>query len=297
MKMFEKLAVTILSFVLLTGCGAAENAAGTGSESSAAAASTQEVSTEIAASEETSVAVSEETAAAETTGPAIAATTETAASSESEAKTNGRLVCIDPGHTSVLSGKSVPLGPGSSQTKQGDTVGTHGNASGLSEYELTMNIARQLRSELEKRGYNVILTHEDTSTPIDCDARAQVANSAGADCLIRLHADGSDSSSASGAMAINITSSNPWNPQTYSESRRLSDDVLFEYVEATGLKSRGVLEEDNMTGNNWSQVPCTLIEMGFMTNPDEDLKMADPDFQTKMVQGLSNGIDKFFDRS
>lgn len=243
--------------------------------------------------------------AAETTaaGTEAAATEETdalstgeEASAEETAGSNGYLVCLDPGHTSTLSGKNVPLGPGSSQMKQGDTIGTHGNASGLNEYELTMQIAQKLRTELEKRGYSVILTHEDTSTPIDCDARAQVANNAGADCFIRIHADGADSSSASGAMAINITSSNPWNPQTYSESRRLSDDVLRKYVEATGFKSRGVLEEDNMTGNNWSQVPCTLIELGFMTNPNEDRKMADASFQETMVKGLADGVDAFFGR-
>ena len=49
-----------------------------------------------------------------------------------------------------------------------------------------------------------------------------------------------------------------------------------------------------MTGINWSQVPVTIIEMGFMTNAAEDQKMNDPEFQLLMVQGLSSGIDMYF---
>lgn len=286
MKIIKQFAVIVLGLILITGC------------SSSGEGKTEELSSEVSAVPAvTERAAAENTEAADTA--VSEATTETAAAvqeQETKPETNGHLVCIDPGHSGAQTGKYVPLGPGSSEKKLGDSVGTHGTASGLTEYELTMTISQKLRTELEKRGYSVILTHEDNSTPIDCDARAQVANNAGADCLIRLHADGSESSSASGAMAINITSSNPWNAQTYSESRRLSDDVLSAYVQATGLSSRGVLEEDNMTGNNWSQVPCTLIEMGFMTNPDEDLKMADSDFQEKMVDGLADGIDEFFER-
>ena len=49
-----------------------------------------------------------------------------------------------------------------------------------------------------------------------------------------------------------------------------------------------------MSGNNWSKVPTTLIEMGFMTNSTEDTLMNSEDFQKKMVDGMANGIDKFF---
>ena len=215
-------------------------------------------------------------------------------SSSDTTKTGGKLIVLDPGHSNIVTGNTEPLGPGSGEMKAADSTGTHGTTSGLSEIELNFQVATQLKAELEARGYTVLMTRYDNDTAISCSERAQVANNAGADAFIRIHADGSESSSSSGAMAICITPSNPYTASTYSESRKLSDAVLNAYVASTGFSSRGVWETDTMTGNNWSEVPCTLIEMGFMTNPNEDSLMADPSFQQKIVTGIANGIDNYF---
>ncbi len=206
---------------------------------------------------------------------------------------NGITVCIDPGHSSVVASGYVPLGPGSSDMKLADTSGTRGRFSGVSEYILTMQIANQLRTELEARGYNVIMTRYDNSTPVDCVTRAQIGNN-GADIMVRIHADGLDNSSASGAHAIVISPNNPWNPQTYAGSARLGRCIIDSYCSATGIRNRGVFEQNNMTGNNWSTIPCVLLEMGFMTNEHDDLYMTNPANQTTMVNGIANGIDAYF---
>ena len=109
-----------------------------------------------------------------------------------------------------------------------------------------------------------------------------------------VHANAAESSTPTGAMTINITAHNPYTAATYSQSRRLSDCLIKAYCTATGAKSEGVVERDDLTGNNWAKVPTTLIEVGYMTNPTEDKLMQTDAYQTKMVQGIANGIDQFF---
>ena len=67
-------------------------------------------------------------------------------------------------------------------------------------------------------------------------------------------------------------------------------------VEATGAKKRGVFLRDTYTMNNWSVVPCILVECGFMSNPEEDEKLNDPDYQNLLVQGMVEGIARYFQR-
>lgn len=215
------------------------------------------------------------------------------AEAEAAAAKKELVVVLDAGHSGTMDSGSEPLGPGSSEYKAKDTGGTSGVSSGVAEYELNLNIALQLRTELEQRGYTVLMTRESNDVPRSNIERADVANTANAAAYVRIHANGSTNQSAQGAMAICITPNNPYMSQNYTVCRQLSDCVLSKYCEATGAISEGVWETDTMCGNNWSQVPTTLIEMGYMTNPEEDLLMQTAEYQQKIVQGIANGIDAF----
>lgn len=211
-----------------------------------------------------------------------------------EPAANSHVVVIDPGHQGQGDSTTEPNGPGSSTMKARVAGGTHGTTTGVYEYQLTLAISQQLQAELEKRGYTVYLTRTSHDVNISNMERAQYASSVGADIAVRIHANGVDNASVSGALALAPSSSNPYIAYLSDSSWNLSKCILDAYCAATGMRNQGVSTSDTMTGINWSTVPVTILEMGYMTNPTDDVNMEDPAYQARMVQGIADGIDAYF---
>lgn len=235
--------------------------------------------------------------------PSVFSQNSTSASSDSsagvfssDAETGGHIIGIDPGHQSGSVDMSAPEpnGPGSSEMKAKCTSGTQGTYSGVPEYQLNLEVSLQLKDELEQRGYQVVMTRTDNETAISNMERAQYAASQGAEIYVRIHANGDDSHTASGALTMSPSQNNPYIPQLFEQSDRLSRCIIDSYCAATGFQNLGIQYTDTMTGINWSTVPVTILEMGFMTSQNDDLKMNDAEFQKTMVQGIANGIDSYF---
>ena len=195
---------------------------------------------------------------------------------------NGRKVAIDPGHQG--SQEMIPKG----------TQGTQGSFTGVPEYELNLTISKQLAQELQGRGYEVLLTRQDNDTAISNQERALLAAEFGADIYLRIHANESGNPDESGALTMVPSANNPYIAQLHNKSYALGEAVINAYCQSCGLTNRGVMFSDNMAGTNWSQVPVTVLEMGFMTNQSDDIYMQNAEFQSRMVQGIANGVDQYF---
>jgi N-acetylmuramoyl-L-alanine amidase len=207
---------------------------------------------------------------------------------------SGKLVAIDAGHQKSGMTDTEPIGPGAEEKKAKLTTGAMGVATGITESQLNLTVSLFLRDELISRGYSVVMIRESQDVTLSNAQRAVIANHYLADAFVRIHANSVDSSSAVGALTICQTVANPYNGNLYTDSRRLSEEILSHYCQETGIQKRSVTETDSMTGINWSEVPATILEMGFLSNAEEDLLLSTEAFQMEAAKGIADGLDSFF---
>ena len=207
--------------------------------------------------------------------------------------TNGYVIVIDPGHQEKGNSEKEPVGPGASETKAKVSSGTASRFNGYPEYKVNMEVALKLRTELLKRGYTVIMTRTGHAVNISNIERATIANNVNADAFIRIHCNGSENASVHGIGIYYQTPQNPYNAALHDEAKALNGCMLRHMLALTGARDDGLVESDAYSGINWCKVPAGLVEMGYMTNQEEDAKLQDGAYQNLLAQGMADGIDEF----
>ena len=196
---------------------------------------------------------------------------------------SGMVIVLDPGHQAHANSDTEQVAPWSNDKKAKVSAGTKGVATGRPEYEVVLEIALKMRDYLESMGATVIMTRTTNDVNISNIERAQIATSNNADVFIRLHCDDSDSSSARG-IGVFVCSKGE-----LADSQVTWGNWLGECMsDATGSNFRGTNASTTYSGLNWAtSVPSFLLEMGFMSNREDDKLLSDPEYQDKICYGAA----------
>ncbi len=200
------------------------------------------------------------------------------------------LICIDPGHGDNSFEVMENIAPNSNEQKPGFAFGTRGVATGVAERDLNMEISHKLNEALKAAGFETAMTRDGQKSDMTNIARAEFGNQLNADLSVKIHANGSETQSTRGAMVLIPSGKYIQDQDMLARSRSAGQLILDSYIRSTGAYSLGLIERDDITGFNWSKIPVVLVEMGFMTNPEEDLLMASPEYQDKIVSGIVEGV-------
>jgi|GEM_PF-1399273 len=182
----------------------------------------------------------------------------------------------------LLKNKTVVIDPGHG----GYDVGAVG-PTGIREKDVNLAVALKLGALLQSQGINVIYTRIDDNVSWtndihnDLQTRCDIANNVNADFFVSIHSNSSDSSSAVGTETYYSTVK----PSDSSLAKIMQDNLVAE----NNLLNRGVKSANFYVLNN-TKMPSVLVELGFISNPNEEKLLDSPDFQTKSANGLAKGI-------
>jgi N-acetylmuramoyl-L-alanine amidase len=173
----------------------------------------------------------------------------------------GILVVIDPGHG-------------------GKDPGTIGIGS-IQEKNIILPVALEVTRILEQQGIKVIMTR-DSDYFISLEGRTQMANRAGADLFVSIHAN-----------AINLSRPEINGLEVYYfENRRLADTLQRNILRNVSVSDRGVRKARFYVLRN-SKMPSALVELGYLTGSVDSEKLQDPSYRSQMAQAIARGIIEY----
>jgi N-acetylmuramoyl-L-alanine amidase len=205
---------------------------------------------------------------------------------------NGKIIGIDAGHQRLTDSRPEPITPGSERTKIRMTEGSSGVRTGTGEYKITLIIAQKLSKLLQEAGADVVMTRSGNDANLSNKERAELMNRKNVDIWIRLHCDASSSSEQNGARAV--IPSYLSNPGIYHESKALGEAVLDSFCEETGARNNEMYQRSDQTGFNWSERPVITLEMGYLSNSGDDMKLNSNSYQNDCAQGITDGVIEYF---
>lgn len=187
-----------------------------------------------------------------------------------QAKKIEKTIVIDPGH----GGEEEP----------GCVFGN------VYEKELDLEIAKKLQAKLEKEYSRVIMTRtEDVNVYLN--ERARIANRENADLFISIHQNALEDDDVTSGIET-------WyNPVKDTESKILAQNIQENIIKTTNANDLGIKESKGLIVTQKTEMPSCLVETGFLSSTKERQKLAEDDYQDKIVEGIYNGIKAYFEET
>lgn len=205
-----------------------------------------------------------------------------------EKELSGLIIGIDAGHQAKGNNTLEKASPNSTKMKAKVSSGTQGVYSGVSEYVVNLEVGLKLKEQLEKLGATVVMVREINDVDISNANRATIMNDNKVDLCIRIHCNGNSDSSVKGAMMLLPKGDETLDIQ--EESYKAGKIIFESFLKNTNANNAGISYRNDLSGFNWSEIPVCLIELGFMSNKEEDLLLTNEEYQNKCVKGLVQGI-------
>ncbi|MFF3610807.1 N-acetylmuramoyl-L-alanine amidase [Streptomyces sp. NPDC002580] len=217
----------------------------------------------------------------------------------------GKVVVIDPGHNpgnfrhTAEINRQVDIG---TNRKECDTTGTSTNA-GYAEARFTLDVAHRMRKILEQQGATVKFTQDGDRSWGPCvDERARIGNTAHADAVVSIHADGSAAGNRGFHVILpgSVHAKDADTRPIVKSSRDLGERVAGLFVRETGSApsnyigdGTGLVVREDLGGLNLSTVPKVFIECGNMRDTKDAALLTSGAWRQKAARGISEGIVSF----
>lgn len=169
-------------------------------------------------------------------------------------------ICIDAGH-----GGKDPGAVGSRSSREKD---------------FTLDIAKRCAAYVIKLGHSTVLTRS-TDIFLELTERANIANKANVDIFVSIHCNSAENSQANGIETFNYTNS--------VKGKEYASKVQNALIKATGLNNRGV-KENTFTVLKRTASPGVLVEVGFISNLQEELLLMSEEYRDKVAKAIAEAI-------
>ena len=194
-----------------------------------------------------------------------------------------------------VSGKIIVIDAGHGVPDEGAEA-----ADGTTEAETNLKIALKLQNLLEQSGCTVILTRSDENAIYDIDSqtlrqkkisdirnRVKIGNESSADIFVSIHLNKIPQQQYDGWQTF-------YNKKS-EEGRKLATSIQNNLNEAIQKENKRVASKiENIYIINNVEIPTTIVECGFLSNPEEEKNLLDDSYQNRLAWGIYNGIINYF---